>query len=71
VLVPLGVLGTFLALGVAPVAAQESNPAEKNVFELEAKTVYCQSGSTHCALSASTIGRQIRRSERVQVQSGQ
>ncbi len=55
VLAPLGVLGALVALGATPAAAQETNPAETNVFELEAKTVYCQSGATQCALSPSTI----------------
>jgi hypothetical protein len=59
VLAPLGVVGAMVAVGAAPVAAQEANPFEKNVLEVEAKTLYCQGGGTTCAQSSSDLTRLV------------
>jgi hypothetical protein len=57
VLAPLGIVGAMAALGAAPAAAQESNPFEKNVFEVEAKTLYCQGGGTACVAPHGDVNR--------------
>ncbi|MDQ6773752.1 MAG: hypothetical protein M3024_12320 [Candidatus Dormibacteraeota bacterium] len=44
-----GMVGTIIALGAAPAAAQEPPPNfEINTFEIEAKTNYCQGGGSAC-----------------------
>jgi hypothetical protein len=59
VLAPLSVVGAMVAVGAARVAAQEANPFEKNVLEVEAKTLYCQGGGTTCAQSSSDLTRLV------------
>ncbi len=53
-----GIVGPAIALGAAPAAAQAppSNP-EVNVFEIEAKTNYCQGGGTTCATAAGDLSK--------------